>query len=232
MTGPEYTRDLFIRTAHGITDESLTRALSDNADSLQNIITYVRREVVDVRSDPSLSPRGVQLKMPTVAQSGAARLIALTDSMKQLRYGIERSGAILSTARRHRLPENANLDDARWSEREARDRLIGMDRLEREAMYLQACERGDVASVRTFELAHPLFPLIHGEVIERGAEIFAKAAFPDEWEVLEQQKATLSLMDANLNNATAMLGTLCSGSTGAADPIAEMAGMSPAPEPS
>jgi hypothetical protein len=229
MNGPEYTADLFVRAAPGITDPALVRALNEQADSIQTSIQYVRREVVDVKSDPALSPRGVQLKLPAVAVGGAQRLLGTVASMKQLSGGIERSGAILSTGLRHRLPPNVDEEAARWSEREARDKLSTMAPLERESLYIAACQRGDVSAIRAFEQAPSLFPLLSEAVIARGAETFAQSVYPEEWSVLQQQKATLSLMDSNLSNGTALLVKLC-GSSGAADPIATMAGMAEAPE--
>jgi hypothetical protein len=225
----DFTRDLFVRSAPGITDPALVKALSDHADAVQTAIDAVRRQVVDVRSDPALSPRGVQLKLPAVAASGAQRLIGTTASVKQLATGIERSSAIFSTARRHRLPPNVDIEESRASEREARDRLYSMDPLEVESLYFAACERGDTASVRAFELAPGMFKLVSAEAQARGAELYAKAAFPDEWNVLQEQKACLSLMDGNLNTATTALVKLC-GSSGANDPIAEMAGTGAASE--
>jgi hypothetical protein len=154
------TIDLLVRETPDLTDPVLVTAVAEHADRLQLSLTAARKESAEVRKDPALTHRGVELALPAVAVRAAERLKALEASVRQLATGVERSGAILSTAARHRLPENVDPEDQRWAEREARDRLAGMGELERESLYLASCERCDTASIRAFECGPGLFPLL------------------------------------------------------------------------
>jgi hypothetical protein len=222
----QYTKDLFTRALPALTDPVLADVLAAQADAVQLALTAARKEAAELRADPALTPQGVALALPAVTQRAAARLVATKATITQLEKGVEISGAILSTEMRHRLPPNVNLEDARWREREARDRLVGMDPLVREGMYLDACQRCDVSAIRAFEQTPPMFPMFTDpDVLPRGAEIFARNRYPDEWQVREQQILALSLMQTNLAGAVAQLATI-TGSNGEPDAIADAAGMS------
>jgi hypothetical protein len=223
----QFTTDLFTRATPDLTDEVLADALAKQADAVQLPLTAARREAAELRASPALTPQGVALALPEVAQRAAARLKATEATIRQLETGVERSGAILSSALRHRLPDNVDAEDARWAEREARDKLAGMEPLVRESLYLDACQRCDVSAIRAFELTPSLFPMLSPDALQRGAETFARNRYPDEWQVREQQMLALSIMRTNLAGAVAQLSSIA-GSNGQADPIAAMAGMSKA----
>ena len=61
-------------------------------------------------------------------------------------------------------------------------------------------------TVRAYELAPSVAPLVDAETIAEGAELFAAANTPAEYSLLEQQRTALAYIQGDLNRAKRELG--------------------------
>ena len=199
---PEF---LFNRTAPGVEEPSLAGLIAECVDEYEATILDYRAELrrIDAEVMPNARPGADQKARVTALE----RFNVFGLALERLTTAVGMSeGVTLSPQARHRLPANMNAEDWLRAETEARTHIRGLDDGERRETYLAACRKGDMQTVRAYELAPSVAPLVDAETIAEGAELFAAANTPAEYSLLEQQRTALAYIQGDLNRAKRELG--------------------------
>lgn len=198
---------LFNRTMPDVVEESLAGLIAETADGCE--ATLIDHEVELDRIVREVMPDSHAEAGQKARDASAERLQRTQPSIDKLNTAIGMSeGETLAPQVRQRIPDNANTTDWHRAEAEARTIIRGMNDLDRKFAYLDACRSGDTQTIRAYELSPNIERLVDAETIAEGADLWAEAHTPAEWNLLQQQRATLWTIQADLTRAKRELGMI------------------------
>jgi hypothetical protein len=204
---PDFTREyLFVRSGPE-TDESLASMRAEAADSFEATLVSHTQAMAALSADRTLTPEGQRERAQEYSTKAVQEIVGQwTPRIRQLEAAIEKGGAILSAAMRHRVPEGHDVNDWRPIEAEVRARASAMQPAEVHALYLEACRSNDTLTVRALEQAPPSFRLLTEDMLAEGAALHAEARTPDAFRLLEEQSAILTSLKGDLKRVCRDLG--------------------------
>jgi len=205
---PDYTqRHLFIRRLDEVTRPELAEPVAYVADTLERTKNTLAEGLAEIAADTRLSSEGQESERRILkGQLREAVRKAVEPVVKDLQRRVEQSEPILTSKVRNRLrpplpdepwARTAALQERNEREREIRTAVRGMDETTRMVTYLAACRRADVETTSAIEGAPEIARLISKEVETEGAETFAQAAFPNEWDLFVQERLALDTVAYN-----------------------------------
>lgn len=217
-----HTRDFVIpRRPDGLGDKGMA-VVSTLSDELEDTLGALRERMGEIQVD--FRPGAQAREISRAAAAAAERITALGEAqLRPVAASVERAEAeLFAPAFRHRIPAGVDPEDWRFAEVEARAHLREMDPIERQALYLEAARSGDRQTVRAFELAPAVAPLVTKEEIAEAAALFAEAVAPERYRALEEARYLRDSIEGSMALATEgfrrMTGLMAN------DPIAAQAG--------
>lgn len=191
-----------------IPDPSCAKAVRDSALSVEATLIEADAAAVEIRRThrQEVQAEAIEESSATLKQNFKDYIDRSLDSLRTAQSRLE--GKLISPQIQRQLPAGTDPAVAAASAAAVVARFSEMNEGARRDAVLRAYREGDVATLAPLEQMAASVRLIDDETIAEGRELFAEVVDPAQYDLLEQTRATIGIIEGNAAQVHRELGGL------------------------